>query len=169
MSIEIRKGTLADTEAFICLLQQARASMENPEWFFLDPPEDVREMMHSGIMELWVAVDGNRLAGAFDYLRPGLESFNYGYDLGFEEAKLRRVVQMDTAAVHPGYRGQGLQKRLMETAEREIRRERDRILLCTIHPDNVYSLNNVLAQGYSIVKTLPKYGSVRHILRKDLI
>lgn len=168
MEIVIRKGSRKDTEQFIRLLQETKAAMTNQDWFFLDPAEEIREMMEKGSMELWVAMDGDRVAGAFDLIRPGLESYNYGYDLDFTESDLLRVVQMDTAAVHPDYRGMGLQKRLMETAEREIRKESGRILLCTIHPDNIYSLNNVLKQGYSIEKKLPKYGSVRLFLRKDL-
>lgn len=168
MDLLIRKGTNQDTEPFIRLLQETKAAMTNQEWFFLDAPEDVRAMMESGAMELWVAMDGERLAGAFDLIHPGLESYNYGYDLGFEKEELQRVVQMDTAAVHPDYRGLGLQKKLMETAEAEIRKGSGKILLCTIHPDNRYSLNNVLKQGYSIEKKLPKYGSVRYVLRKDL-
>lgn len=75
---------------------------------------------------------------------------------------------MDSAAVYPEYRGQGLQKRLLEEAEKEIRRAGKRILLCTVHPDNPYSLQNVLKQGYTIQKRAEKYGSVRYILRKDI-
>ena len=166
MSITIRKGTMADTENYIRLLREVKDAMEHQDWFFLDPPDTVREMMADGSMKLWVAEDGDRLAGAFDLLLPGTDDYNYGYDLGFDEELLRRVVQMDTAAVHPAYRGQGLQKRLMEEAQREI--PSGSILLCTIHPDNRFSLNNVLKQGYTIEKKLPKYGSVRYILRKDL-
>lgn len=168
MRIQIRKGDLSDTEAFIQLLRDAKAAMTNQEWFYLDPPEEVREMMKNGTMELWVAADGDRLAGAFDILHPGLDGYNYGYDLGFCAEELLRVVQMDTAAVHPDYRGMGLQKRLMETAEQELRKTPGRILLCTVHPDNVYSLNNVLKQGYSIEKKIEKYGSIRYVMRKDL-
>lgn len=168
MAVSIRKGTVQDTERFIRLLHEVKDSMTEQSWFFLDPDDEIREMMDSGVMELWLAEEENRLAGAFDYLRPGLNPYNYGYDLGFDEEKLLRVVQMDTAAVHPDYRGLGLQKRLMETAEAEIRKEPGRILLCTIHPENRFSLENVLKQSYRVEKTVSKYGSVRHVLRKDL-
>ena len=43
-----------------------------------------------------------------------------------------------------------------------------RILLCTIHPDNRYSLQNALKLGYRIEKRVGRYGSVRYVLRKDL-
>ena len=168
MSIEIRRGDVNDLEAFIRLLYEVRDAMPNKECFFLDPPEDIREMMVNGSMKLWVAMDGDCLAGAFDILIPGLSENNYGYDLGFTEEELLRVVNMDSAAVHPDYRGQGLQKRLMQEAEKYIRAAGNRILLCTVHPDNLFSLNNVLNQGYVIIMKKEKYGSVRYLLRKDI-
>ena len=168
MSIEIRKGTAADTEHFIKLLHEVRDTMTCPEWFYLDPDDEVREMMEDGTMRLWVAVDGDRLAGAFDIVIPGLRHYNYGYDLGFSEEELLRVINMDSAAVHPDYRGLGLQKRLMETAQAEIVKEGEKIRLCTVHPENRFSLNNVRKQGYTIQKKMEKYQSVRYILRKDV-
>lgn len=166
--IIIRRGTPADTEAFIRLLADVRQGMTHKEWFYLDPPEDVRELMKSGVMTLWVAMDGEKLAGAFDSLTPGLEDYNYGYQLGFSQEELQKVINMDTAAVHPDYRGQHLQRRLLQAAEAALSGSGEKHLLCTIHPDNIYSLQNALAQGYTIQKTLPLYGSVRHILRKDI-
>lgn len=169
MSLEIRKGTKDDIEQFIAFLQEVKAPMEHPEWFYLDPPEEFRRLMDGGFMQLWVAMDEDRMAAVFDILVPGLEEFNYGYDLGFTEEELLRVVNLDNAAVHPDYRGLGLQRKMIQIAEDAIRGTGKRILLCTVHPENQYSLQNVLSQGYSIQKKLEKYGSVRYILRKDLL
>ena len=75
---------------------------------------------------------------------------------------------MDTVVVHPDYRGLGLQKRLMQTAETELSKAGQHILMCMVHPENRYSLNNVLSQGYTICTTVDMYGSIRHVLRKDI-
>lgn len=168
MKLNIRKGTIQDTENLIRLLQEVRQGMVHKEWFYLDEPEGVRQAMRDGTMQLWVAADGERLAGIFDILTPGLASYNYGYDLNFSREELLRVVHMDTAAVHPDYRGLGLQRILMQEAEKYAAGMGARILLTTVHPDNRFSLNNILQQGYAIAKQVPKYGSVRCILRKDL-
>lgn len=168
MELTIRKGTIADTEAYICLLNEVREGMAHKKWFYLDPPDFVRKMMENGSMQLWVAMDRERLVGAFEILTPGLSPDNYGRDLDFTEEQLLRVIHMDTAAVHPDYRGNGLQKRLMQEAEKAAAEMGERILLTTVHPENCFSLNNILQQGYTIVKELPKYGSARYILRKDL-
>ena len=168
MEMEIRKGTDADLEDFIHLLHLVWERMEQKEWFYLDPPDVIRSLMKENILEIWVAMDDGHLAGALSILHPGLSEFNYGYDLGYDEERLLNVVCMDSAAVHPDYRGMGLQKRLLERAEQELCLDGEKFLLCTIHPENTFSLNNALKQGYEIQKTMDKYGSVRHLLCKKI-
>lgn len=167
MNLTIRKAGFEDTKAYTELLLEVKKAMSEPAWFYVDPEELIRQMMEDGTMELWVAEDGNRLAGAFSVVHPGVGEDNLGRELDFSQEQLLRVVHMDSAAVHPDYRGLKLQKRLMEAAEENLQQE-NRILLCTIHPDNRFSLQNVLNQGYRIEKKLEKYDSVRYILRKDL-
>lgn len=168
MNLTFRKGTLEDTEMFIHFLCEIKAGMSQKDWFYLDSPDTVREMMTDGTMELWVATDDGRIAAAFDILRPGLASFNYGHDLGLSEDELLQVIHMDTSAVHRNYRGMGLQGKMVHNAEKELSGQGKRILLCTVHPENKYSLNNMLKQGYQIRKRVKKYGSERFILRKDI-
>ena len=165
MEIQIRKGDLAQLEDFIRLTHEIQDAMAQTEWFAIDPDEETRALAHAGDLRFWVAEAEGRMAGVFSIIRPGLRDFNLGYELGLTEEELERVIHMDTAAVHPDYRGQGLQNRMMGHAEEELK---GKILLCTIHPDNRYSLNNVLKLGYTIEKKTERYDSVRYILRKDL-
>lgn len=165
MDIQIRKIGKEEVHKYLEFLHEVKALMEQDEWFFLDPDEEVYEMMEQDAMGIWLAQDGERIAAVFCVVYPGMKEFNLGYDLGFSEDDLHRVVHMDTVAVHPDYRGQGLQHRMMLHAEQELT---GRILMCTIHPDNKYSLNNVLKQGYTIKMRVEKYGSIRYILQKNL-
>ena len=165
MELRIRKIGMDELDKYLEFSHKVKDMMAQEDWFFLDPDEEVREMMARDAVAIWLAEDGDRIAAVFCIVYPGLEAFNIGYDLGFTEENLSRVVHMDTAAVHPDYRGRGLQNRMMAHAEGELQ---GKILLCTIHPDNCYSLNNVLKLGYNIEKKTRRYGSVRYILRKDL-
>ena len=165
MDIRIRKIELDELDKYLEFSHVVKNMMAEDDWFFLDPDEEVRQMMAQDRMDIWLAEDEKRIAAVFCIVYPGMENFNIGYDLGFSEEDLKRVVHMDTAAVHPDYRGRGLQKRMMAHAEQELE---GKILLCTIHPDNRYSLNNVLKLGYTIEKKTQRYDSVRCILRKDL-
>lgn len=165
MEVTIRKGSPTDLEAFLVFTHEVRDGMEEKAWFALDPDEELRELTAAGDMEFWLAEEEGRVAAVFSIIRPGLRQFNLGYEIGLEEEALLRVVHMDTAAVHPGYRGSGLQRRMMALAEAELR---GRILLCTIHPDNRFSLRNALKLGYRIEKRVERYDSVRYVLRKDV-
>ena len=165
MDIRIRKIELDELDKYLEFSHVVKNMMAEDDWFFLDPDEEVRQMMAQDRVDIWLAEDEKRIAAVFCIVYPGMENFNIGYDLGFSEEDLKRVVHMDTAAVHPDYRGRGLQKRMMAHAEQELE---GKILLCTIHPDNRYSLNNVLKLGYTIEKKTQRYDSVRCILRKDL-
>lgn len=168
MDLVFYKGTLDDTVRFVDFLAEVKKTVVRQDWFYMDPPDLIRKMMEDGTMELWLAMDGDRLAASFDILYPGIESYNYGYDLGLTEDELRLVIHMDTSAVHPDYRGLGLQRRMIANAEMELSGQGRRILLSTVHPDNLYSLNNLLRQGYEIQKRMQKYGSERYILRKEI-
>jgi len=167
MALTFRRGTYADIETFIQFLEEIRTGMTHKDWFYLDPPDVIRAMMADGTMQLWLAMEEDRLAAVFDVLHPGLNSYNYGYDLDLCEEELLQVVHMDTSAVHPDYRGLGLQARMVHMAEQELS-GRKRILLSTVHPENRFSLNNMLNQGYGIQKRVGKYGSERYVLRKDI-
>lgn len=167
MTISIRKGTAEDLPVFLNLLREIREAMPQKDWFYLDPPEIFREMMDSGMMHFWMAQDGERTAGVMSILIPALNEVNYGYELGFSQEQLLKVVNMDTVGVHPDYRGLGLQRRLHQTAHTWLEGE-ERILLCTIHPENCYSLNNARMMGYEIQKEIPIYSSTRYLLQKNL-
>ena len=168
MELSFRRGTLQDIENFIRFLDEVKAGMSHKEWFYLDAPDDVRAMIHDGIMRFWLALDDCRLAAVFSIVYPGLCSSNYGYDLDLTREELLEVIHMDTAAVYPDYRGLGLQGRMVRMAEKELSGEGRRILLTTVHPENIYSLNNMQTQGYEIQKRVEKYDSVRYILRKNI-
>lgn len=164
MDMTIRKGALSDLEDFLAFTHAVQEAMADTAWFALDPDEEMRELTQAGDMEFWLAERGGRLAAVFSIIRPGLRDFNLGHEIGLGEAELLQVIHMDTAAVHPDFRGLGLQRRLMAEAEQVLQ---GRILLCTIHPDNRYSLENALRLGYRIEKRIDRYNSVRYVLRKD--
>lgn len=168
MEIVIRKGKPEDLGAFVDLLEEVWQTMPNKAWFYLDSRETFQAQMEQGIMELWLAMDGDRVAGVFDLLIAGLDSVNYGYELALSGDQLMKTVNVDCVAVHPDYQGLGLQRRLMRAAEEWLGQGRERILLCTIHPENRYSLQNALACGYRIEKQIPIYNSVRYLLRKNI-
>ena len=71
--------------------------------------------------------------------------------------------------VRDGYRGLGLQQKLIREVEK-VAKERGYNLLCTTcAPHNTFSINNFLKEGYVYAKTEMKYGGlVRNLYYKAL-
>ena len=99
---------------------------------------------------------------------PGDSEENLGRDIGLPESELMLVAHMDSVAILPEYRGAGLQKRLMQHAEQELAEQGYRYFMCTVHPENRYSRQNIIKQGFKPVKTALKYGGYqREIFLRD--
>ena len=113
--------------------------------------------------------DCPEFAGLFTTIFPGLGPENLGRDLGFSDEDLLKSAHMETVVIAPEYRGHHLQARLMSKAEEDLKATGYKHLLCTIHPENPYSLNNVLSLGYKVEKLVEKYGGLpRNILLKEI-
>ncbi|MFW5794358.1 MAG: GNAT family N-acetyltransferase [Bacillota bacterium] len=99
---------------------------------------------------------------------PNKETDNLGYDLEIKE--LDKIVHMESLGVHPDYRGKGLQKKMIEFAEKELlKMKKYKYLTCTVSPKNTHSLTNFQSMGYEVEYKTKKYdGYQRYILKKIL-
>ena len=94
---------------------------------------------------------------------------NLGRDINLEKSELLRVAHMETAVVHPRYRGKALQKQMLNYAEKLINTDKYNILLATVSPKNIPSCKTFEGCGYKKVLTKEKYGGLkRHIYMKKL-
>ena len=172
MEFKIERAGKEDIAAIMNLVVEVHEQIpeDRKSWFVINPEEDT-QLLEEGKCWGYTAVDTEtgKLAAAFIAAFPGTSSHNLGYDSGLPEEEIPKVAHMDTAVVSPEYRGCGLQKRMMEFAEEDLRKAGYHYLCCTVHPDNVYSKNNVLKQGYKIMATKEKYnGFLRHVFLKEI-
>ena len=145
--------------------------MVHREWFVAESLEEFKRWMEQkrGLLYLAVDTDSGETGGMFFAVIPGKAPENLGYDIGMEETELNQVALMDTAAVLPGFRGYNLQYRMMQAAEQDLQKMGYRYLMCTVHPENRFSRENVERQGYRKVMTKEKYGGyLRDIWMKEL-
>ena len=160
-----------ELDRVILLIEDVWKKMESKEWFTMDEASLIRKRFQQKEATLYLAKDKftGDTAGLFMVTFPALTDENLGWDLNFSQEDLLKTAHMDTVVILPKYRGYGLQKKLMLAAEMDLKERGIKYLLCTIHPDNRYSLGNALALDYQVVKTTQKYGGLmRHILQKEL-
>lgn len=165
MIFQIRKATPVDLPKIMEVMKEAGNNPVHPDWFVDDDREYVKgHLDHRGFVVVAEAPKGE-IAGFFLVKEPTQEE-NLGRYLDFSPQELEKVAVMDSAAVKSIYRGNGLQGKMLEEAEKLLDKQFI-YLLCTIHPDNVYSLHNMQNHGYEIQKKVKCYGGLdRFILMK---
>ena len=164
----IRQATQEDVPGIMDIMAEAAADQEHPDWFVSDDEAYVREhISEHGYTIVAQTVDG-QTAGFFIVKYPEGED-NLGRYLDMEEEALGQVVVMDSTVVGSDYRGAGLQGRMLQAAEARIDKEKFHYLMCTIHPNNQFSRQNMESQGYEVKKITKCYGGLdRCILVKCL-
>lgn len=169
MEFVIERAVPSDAEGIMEIMEEARAAMEHAEWFVADDEDYIREHIEGkGFAVVAKEAESGRIAGFFVVKVPEPED-NLGIYLDFDEEKLSQVMIMDSAAVGKAFRGNRLQARMLEAAEKLIDRKY-RCLMCTVHPENIYSLHNMQSHGYQVMKTTECYGGlIRHILLKERV
>ena len=114
------------------------------------------------------AWDGERLGAYFILRYCGHSEHNYAAFMGIPEAEWEHWANADSVIVHPDWRGNGLQRILLEDALPLLRPGIVGIG-ATVSPGNPYSLNNAKASGFEIVSRREVYGGHdRYLLAKHL-
>ncbi len=169
--IRIERSSAESLDEAARLMEKVWRQTDTKEWFVIEEKEWLKERMQSGRGILYQAFDAGKgqMAGVLFVVLPGNVEDNLGEDAGIAQDQLQKVAHMDTAAVLPEYRGQKLQYKMMQMAEKDLRDMGYRYLMCTVHPDNRFSRNNITGQGYTLVATKRKYGGyLRDIMWKEL-
>lgn len=171
MEFIIEKAALKDSEQMAAVIQEVWEKIERKEWFVADQAEYIYHLLNEnkGLGYKAIYPDTGEMAGVFLVFFPEKGEKNLGRDIGISDEELELVAHMDSVAILPKFRGKKLQYKLMQAAEEELKGRGFRYLMCTVHPENNYSKNNILKQGYEVVMTKEKYGGyLRNILLKQL-
>ncbi len=147
----------------------------NKNILFMDSYEEMLDDMKSGAKIIGVFNEANDLI-AYRYISfPGLRSKSLAYDIELPRSQMDKVVHLETTVVHPDYRGNALQSLTLQHAAAEVKALGYRHLLCTVSPQNMFSLYNIMKNGLKIKALKRKYkspdnpdGLWRFILHKDM-
>lgn len=108
------------------------------------------------------------------YLEDEMVAFGMLYAAGEDKENLAKDVDMITdmrtsanvklTIVRPKYRGNGIQRLLINSLAEHAKRKGYVWLCTTVAPENKYSMNNCLACGFTEYKILQKYGGLTRAL-----
>ena len=166
LPVAVRQCGPADAAAFYALQNEVRAAMPHPEQFVPDTRENITAYLAH---DLCLGVfDGEQLGAYFILRYCGQSEHNYAAFLGIPQAEWDHWANADSAVVHPDWRGNGLQRKLLEAAL-PLLPESITHLGATVSPANPYSLSNALACGFTIRARREMYGGFdRYLLAREL-
>lgn len=173
MEFLIKKAQERELPEIMEIMSDAEKTVKKKEWFASDDEEYIRNVLQKNgfIIGAWEEKTGE-MAGFFTVVFPD-KTDNMGKYAGLGKEEMEKVVYMDAAAVKEKFRGNRLQQRMLLAAEEELERIMDeseaecQYRMCSVHPDNSYSLHNMQKNGYETAARAKLYGGLdRYILCK---
>jgi len=161
----LQTGSLPD---LLGLQSVIAANLPCPEIFMLHDDMYFLETLRLERSVIGVTTEEGLIA--YSIIRiPGLADDNLGKDLFLPQAELAKVAHLQAVAVHPAYRGKGLQRKLTSAHLAVIEEQGYEHVCCTVSPKNPISLANILSCGLVIEGLRPKMqGWWRYILHKNI-
>lgn len=166
----IRPGMHADVPTIREIMEISLNSLKCKDWYYIDGTTE--EWLHKHVSdEGFILMAEDRVGKEVGFLvvrYPYSASDNLGEYLGDAELNMNTIAHMESVAVLPEFRGNGLQCTLVTHAEGMLHKN-IKHMMCTVHRDNGPSLNSFLRCGYKAIANLPaKYGNLpRYVMHKE--
>lgn len=155
---QFRKCQPQDLDSIMELQEMAYHAIKNKD-IFVPSERAANESYLQSPNFILGCFERDKLIAYCSIVIPGDDVDNLGWDLLWTREKVLSCAVLDTVVVHPNYRGQHLQRRLMDYAAALLQDNPNiKYVLTTVSPLNQYSLQNVEAAGYQIMARKPKYG-----------
>ena len=81
---------------------------------------------------------------------------------------LEKLGLLDGIMIKKEYRGSKLQQQCLEYIEKKALESGTKQIIATVHPQNIWSLNNFIEKNYKIIAQKNVHGGPRYILQKIL-
>ena len=159
--MELRRCRPSDLQAVIDLNETIYSALPDKSILRHNTPEMIASCLAEPNVTLGIWEGDTLIAVGMLYVPQCIEEDHF-HDLGLEGEY--KSANQKLFLVREGYRGLGLQRKLIREVEK-IAIARGYNLLCTtVAPNNAFSINNFLIEGYVYAKTEMKYGGLERNL-----
>ena len=159
-TVRLRLAEASEAEAIHALMVEVYDGLSFKDIYSCDDLENVRRYLNNGGFGVVGVNKDGRIVSSLICQFPGTNPDNLGLDTGLSKEELLRVAHFESAVVHPAYRGQGLEGRMIVFAEEHIDRNRYDIFFGTVSPDNPASCHTAEKNGFECLLTKEKYGGL---------
>lgn len=153
-----------DAEEILRLRRKIREEMEEKSCFAKSSRGEIEDAIKNGF-----AIGYRKGKELEACLICRLDKGEYAKVLGLSEEEGKAAADFEDVFVSTGFRGRGLQRKLMRRMEERALEQGKRIILATVSEGNIFSYSNFIRCGYRMEKKCRLYGGLeRCLMRKDL-
>ncbi len=150
-------------DEYIEFREYVKNNMEYPDWLGDFSKKDLGEMLENS-SKIWVySLDKEPVCSMMLITADEESLLKFGLDLNYKE-----VGDYGPMFVNPKFRGKGLQSEMIKELDRYCISLGYKYAVSTIHPDNIYSINNLVKNNFKLVDTKEFKRGIRNIYLKVL-
>lgn len=153
-----------DIDEYLAFYKYVKSNMKEPSWLGEFSLNELKNILNNE-GKLFNFYDNNIIVCSMLYIPSNnktLEKHNLKYD-----EKL--VGSCGPIMVNPKYVGNKFQKQMLELLDKYCKSIGKRYIFTKVHPDNIYSINNFISDGYKFVETYKtSSGESRSVYFKEI-
>ena len=130
---------------YLFLYKLVRDNMEHPEWLGTFTKDEINELLSIG-GKIWLYYDGDTPVCSMFYI-PVFNKTLRKHNIEYDESV---TGSLGPIMVRKEYQGNGLQKAMMEVLDEYGSSIGKTHMFTKAHSDNIYSINNMLKNGYKV-------------------
>lgn len=150
-------------DEYISFREYIKKHMEHPEWLGDFTKEDLEFMLKNN-SKIWIYRFNDEIVCSMMFI-PATEKALHKFEVGqnYEE-----VADYGPMMVNPKYVGNGLQLKMLKELDNYSINNGCKYVIATIHPDNIYSINNLLKDNFKLINQKEFKRGLRNIYQKIL-
>lgn len=153
-----------DLDKYIEYREYVKSNMQHPEWLGDFTKEDLEKLLSSGT-KIWIYYLDNDFVCSMMSI-PSSEKDMVKFDLNLD---YKEVIDYGPMFVNPKYVGNKLQYQMLKYLDEYVKSKGYKTAVGTIHPDNIYSINNLIKDDFILTGSRNFKRGKRNIYVKKLI
>lgn len=153
-----------DLDKYIEYREYVKSNMQHPEWLGDLTKEDLEKLLSNGT-KIWIYYLDNDFVCSMMSI-PSSEKDMVKFDLNLD---YKEVIDYGPMFVNHKYVGNKLQYQMLKYLDEYVKSKGYKTAVGTIHPDNIYSINNLIKDDFILTGSRNFKRGTRNIYVKKLI
>lgn len=135
-----------DVDKYIEYRENVKKEMKEPDWLGDFSKDDILYMLDNN-SKIWMYFKDEKFICSMMLIPSTKKDIDkFGIDLDFNE-----VVDYGPMFVNPKYVGNSLQYQMLKELDEYSSNKGYKYAISTVHPNNIYSINNLIRDGFELV------------------